>query len=92
MAECGARVVTQSQAHEREAAGGSIVAARGAQGQVAWEGRARGGGGSHARGYAGRAWLDRSVGRLGLDDGPIDPSPYVINSGALYIYIQSDYT
>jgi hypothetical protein len=49
MAECGERVVTQSRAHEREAAGGSIVAARGAQGQVAWEGRARGGGG-HTRG------------------------------------------
>jgi hypothetical protein len=52
MVECGARVVTQSRAHEREAAGGSIVAARGAQGQVAWAGRARGGGGDHTRGAA----------------------------------------
>jgi hypothetical protein len=84
MVECGARVVAQSRAREREATqsrgsmGGRRVVARsrpcgaeprgqGARDQLAQTGR--------AGGCAGRACLDRSIGRLGLGDRPMDPSP-----------------
>jgi hypothetical protein len=79
--------------HGREAARGSIVAA---WGRVARAGRAKPHGAGHMGpssvggtrgGCVGCAWLDQSIGRLGPGDGPIDPSPYVINGGAVYIYM-----
>jgi hypothetical protein len=78
IAECGARVVAQSRAHEQEATqsrgsvGGRRLVARlrscGAEpcGQGAQDQVAWAG---RARGEGGHVWLDRSVGRLGPGDG-----------------------
>jgi hypothetical protein len=67
--------------HGREAGGACEAEPRGA-------GRAGPSsvGGTHG-GCVGCAWLDRSIGRMGSGDRPIDQSPYVINGGALYIYL-----